>query len=60
MFISIVLAFDMTHSDFSTTEDWVRLGTVLREPIPIHERTASPARDPPLNFTQKLKKYRKM
>ncbi|XP_049873267.1 G-protein coupled receptor Mth2-like [Pectinophora gossypiella] len=51
---------DMTHSDFSTTDDWVRLGTVLGTPIQVHERTATPPREQPVNFNQRLKKYKKI
>lgn len=49
----------MTHSDFSTSDDWLRLGTVLGQPITAPERSTSP-RETPINYTQRLKKYKKM
>ncbi|XP_073956022.1 G-protein coupled receptor Mth2-like [Choristoneura fumiferana] len=52
-----VTPLDMAHSDFSTTDDWVRLGTVLGQPLTVREH--SPAREP-ANFAQRLKKYRKI
>lgn len=59
-FTLISLALELTHSDFSTSDDWVRLGVVLGETLPVHQSTASPQRENPVNFTQRLKKYRKM
>ncbi|KAJ0176751.1 hypothetical protein K1T71_007930 [Dendrolimus kikuchii] len=56
-----VTPLDMAHSDFSTTDDWVRLGTVLGQPLPVHERTSpQPREPPPVNLNQRLKKYRKI
>lgn len=55
-----VTPLDMAHSDFSTSDDWVRLGTVLGQPIPVQERTSSPPRETPVNFNQRLKKYKKI
>ncbi|XP_047029890.1 G-protein coupled receptor Mth2-like [Helicoverpa zea] len=55
-----VTPLDLTHSDFSTSDDWVRLGTVLGQPLPVHETTASPPREAPSNFNQRLKKYKKL
>ncbi|XP_061715719.1 G-protein coupled receptor Mth2-like [Cydia pomonella] len=52
-----VTPLDLVHSDFSTTDDWVRLGTVLGQPLAVPER--SPTRDSG-GFTQRLKKYRKI
>ncbi|XP_063536112.1 G-protein coupled receptor Mth2-like [Cydia strobilella] len=52
-----VTPLDLAHSDFSTTDDWVRLGTVLGQPLTVPER--SPTRDNG-GFTQRLKKYRKI
>ncbi|XP_075978034.1 G-protein coupled receptor Mth2-like [Anticarsia gemmatalis] len=54
-----VTPLDLTHSDFSTSDDWVRLGTVLGQPLPAHEPT-SPPREAPVNFNQRLKKYKKI
>lgn len=53
-------ALDIAHSDFSTSEDWVRLGTVLGQPVPVQDRTSPPPREPQINFNQRLKKYKKM
>lgn len=51
----------MTHSDFSTTDDWVRLGNVLGQTIPsVHERASSPPREAHDNFSYRLKKYKKI
>ncbi|KAJ8731514.1 hypothetical protein PYW07_004678 [Mythimna separata] len=55
-----VTPLDLTHSDFSTSDDWVRLGTVLGQPLPVHEPTASPPVEAPTNFNQRLKKYKKL
>ncbi|KAJ2948974.1 hypothetical protein O0L34_g5914 [Tuta absoluta] len=53
-----VTPLDVAHSD---SDDWVRLGTVLGAPIPPHEqRSASPPLTQPVNFNQRLKKYRKI
>ncbi|XP_038209974.1 G-protein coupled receptor Mth2-like [Zerene cesonia] len=52
-----VSPLDLTHSDFSTSDDWVRLGTVLGQPVPAAER--SPTHDH-VNFNQRLKKYKKI
>ncbi|KAJ8721966.1 hypothetical protein PYW08_004368 [Mythimna loreyi] len=55
-----VTPLDLTHSDFSTSDDWVRLGTVLGQPLPLHEPTSSPPVEAPTNFNQRLKKYKKL
>ncbi|XP_072949099.1 G-protein coupled receptor Mth2-like [Epargyreus clarus] len=55
-----ITPLDLTHSDFSTSDDWVRLGTVLGQPLPVHERASSPPRDTAMNFNQRLKRYRKI
>ncbi|CAG9786608.1 unnamed protein product [Diatraea saccharalis] len=55
-----ITPLDMTHSDFSTSDDWVRLGTVLGQTIPPHERTSSPPRESHDNFRYRIKKYRKI
>ncbi|CAG4956332.1 unnamed protein product [Colias eurytheme] len=52
-----VSPLDLTHSDFSTSDDWVRLSTVLGQPVPAAER--SPTRDH-VSFNQRLKKYKKI
>ncbi|XP_014357678.2 G-protein coupled receptor Mth2 [Papilio machaon] len=52
-----VTPLDLAHSD-NSTEDWVRLGTVLGQQLPAHERTASPQHNN--NFNQRLKKYKKI
>ncbi|XP_045498770.1 G-protein coupled receptor Mth2-like isoform X1 [Colias croceus] len=46
---------DVSH--FSTSDDWVRLSTVLGQPVPAAER--SPTRDH-VSFNQRLKKYKKI
>ncbi|XP_011548161.3 G-protein coupled receptor Mth2 [Plutella xylostella] len=51
-----VTALEMTHSDFSTSDDWVRLGAALGETL---TRSASP-QDRPLSSAQRLGKYRKI
>ncbi|KAL4707772.1 hypothetical protein ACJJTC_001718 [Scirpophaga incertulas] len=52
---------ELTQSDFSTSEDWVRLGTVLGQPFPANsERASSPSRENHENFTDRIKKYRKI
>ncbi|XP_068633297.1 G-protein coupled receptor Mth2-like [Battus philenor] len=55
-----VTPLDLAHSDNSTSDDWVRLGTVLGQPLPAHERAASPPRESTINFSQRLKKYKKI
>ncbi|KAL0838988.1 hypothetical protein ABMA28_016985 [Loxostege sticticalis] len=54
-----ITPLDMAHSDFSTSDDWVRLGTVLGQTIAPHERPSSPP-DTQNNFNQRLKKYKKI
>ncbi|CAG4969539.1 unnamed protein product [Parnassius apollo] len=51
---------DMAHSDNSTSDDWVRLSTVLGQPVLPQERAASPPREIVANFNQRLKKYKKI
>ncbi|KAG6440646.1 hypothetical protein O3G_MSEX001410 [Manduca sexta] len=51
---------DPTHSDFSTSDDWVRLQAVLGQPLSSQERTSSPPREAPSNISQRLKKYKKI
>ncbi|OWR52401.1 G-protein coupled receptor Mth2 [Danaus plexippus plexippus] len=54
---------DMAHSDFSTSDDWVRLSTVLGQQLSVQERSASPPREQQpiqMNFTHRLKKYKKI
>lgn len=61
--IFVLLALDMAHSDFSTSDDWVRLSTVLGQQLSVQERSASPPREQQpiqMNFTHRLKKYKKM
>lgn len=49
---------DMAHSDFSTSDDWVRLSAVLGQPVTNQEQTSP--REAPTNFSQRLKKYKKI
>ncbi|CAB3236733.1 unnamed protein product [Arctia plantaginis] len=51
---------DLMHSDFSTSDDWVRLSTVLGQPVPVSEQTSSPPRDEPVKVNPRLKKYKKL
>ncbi|XP_050559782.1 G-protein coupled receptor Mth2 [Spodoptera frugiperda] len=53
-----ITPLDLTHSDFSTSDDWVRLRSVLGQPVP--ETTSSPPQEAPTNFNQRLKKYKKL
>ncbi|XP_022122149.2 G-protein coupled receptor Mth2 [Pieris rapae] len=53
-----VSPLDLTHSEFSTSDDWVRLNTVLGQPVAVTE--TSPTREPRVNFNQRLKKYKKL
>ncbi|XP_026492342.2 G-protein coupled receptor Mth2-like [Vanessa tameamea] len=55
-----VTPLDVAHSDFSTTDDWVRLGTVLGQPVTVQERSTPPPRETQVNFNQRLKKYKKI
>ncbi|XP_013183223.1 G-protein coupled receptor Mth2 [Amyelois transitella] len=55
-----VTPLDLAHSDFSNSDDWVRMSTVLGQPLQPRERPASPPQDPPVNFGQRLKRYKKI
>ncbi|VVD04698.1 unnamed protein product [Leptidea sinapis] len=55
-----VSPLDLNHSDFSTSDDWMRLGTVLGQPLPVHQHDRSPTQEPLINFNQRLKKYKKI
>ncbi|XP_045772511.1 G-protein coupled receptor Mth2-like [Maniola jurtina] len=56
-----VTPLDIAHSDFSTaSDDWVRLSTVLGQPLPVQERPSPSPREPQINYNQRLKKYKKI
>ncbi|RVE51681.1 hypothetical protein evm_003653 [Chilo suppressalis] len=56
-----ITPLDMTHSDVSSSDDWLRLRNVLEcDTIQVPERPSPPPRESNDNFSYRIKKYRKI